>query len=300
MEQKLIAVPPVSWNNLDELLSGINAWINFQVSEANPQFCATINKVFEKYRMKTLEEISKQKNISISNLKELKETGFLNLDYKPQDILNYLSEITELIKTINFDGILVFLDELQITLSAYKYQKTFMKDLFEFSNGLLNRDGNYGIIFGIPTTTESLIADMRKDIIQRMQSCKIYIRTDSFVSRTFPSELWNQYAKLYEFENIKNNILPEITLDAIGQITSKGDLSAGPRTVIESFIQAINYYEETKCNYLPNNLIDDYLSKKIAFDAGGKLVEVINEALNIPYILDNKHMKHITAYANQF
>lgn len=290
-KENILSLPPTSWKNLDELLTGINAWVSYRLNERAPLFKNRLNEIYIKYQKKTLEEISLLRNIPLKQIENMKQDGELILGYKPEDIINYLSETTNLILSAGYKGLCIFLDELQITLSEYPTRDKFMNDIFVLANELLNREGKYGMIFCMPTITESLISDIRKDIIHRLQKCNLFIRTDSFVDRKFPLELWEKYAILYEFKDIIYNILPKSTLDAIGQISSRNDLGAGPRSVIDAFKQAVVHYEIKKRSYSQVDLINDYLAKKIAFVQGGKFSKIIREAIDIPYIAEDEKRK---------
>lgn len=287
-DAKIVSIPPVSWRNFEELFNGIYGWVKYKLEKSAPSFNTKLDEIYKKYRKKSLEEISQIRQIPLSKLKEMLKSGQLVLGYKSKEIIDYLDEITNLILSAKFEGLMIFLDELQITLEEYPTRDKFMNDIFMLVNELLTRNGKYGIIFCMPTNTEILIADIRKDIIQRLQKCNLYIRADTIYDRKFPSELWGKYSHLYEFKNIKSDIITESTLDAIGQISSREDLGAGPRTVIDTFIQAVNYYDDIKQPYTPINLIDDYLARKIAFVAGGKIVNAVSKAINIPFVKEKK------------
>lgn len=287
-DAKIVSIPPVSWRNFEELFNGIYGWVKYKLEKSAPSFNIKLDEIYKKYRKKSLEEISQIRQIPLSKLKEMLKSGQLVLGYKSKEIIDYLDEITNLILSAKFEGLMIFLDELQITLEEYPTRDKFMNDIFMLVNELLTRNGKYGIIFCMPTNTEILIADIRKDIIQRLQKCNIYIRADTIYDRKFPLELWEKYSYLYKFKDIKSDIIPECTLDAIGQISSREDLGAGPRTVIDTFIQAINYYDISKQPYTPINLIDDYLTRKIAFVAGGKIVNAVSKAINIPFVKEKK------------
>lgn len=296
----IISIPPISWRNLEELFNGIYGWIKYELEKSAPNLNIKLDEIYKRYQKKSLEEISRIREIPLYELDEMHESGLLVLDYQPKEIIDYLEEITNLILSAKYEGLILFLDELQITLEGYSKRDKFMNDIFILVNELLTRKGKYGIIFCMPTNTETLIADIRKDIIQRLQKCNIYIRADTIYDRKFPLELWEKYAHLYEFNEIKSDIIPKHTLDAIGQISSREDLGAGPRTVIDTLVQAVIYYDTTRQKYTPIKLIDDYIEKRIAFVAGGKLINAVLDAINIPFVQKNekriKTIKLLSAY----
>ena len=213
--------------------------------------------------------------------------AFLNLEFSSEDVLNFFEETDKLLIDVGFKGLLVFTDELQDTLASYPTRDKFTNDIFNLTDGLLRRNGSYGMLFCMPTSTEILIGDIRPDIIQRMQGCNIFIRAETSYGRQFAKDLWNKYANIYEFEDEKLEIIPFETLDAIGQISSRKDLGAGPRTTIDSIVQAVNFYDITRQPYSPINLIKDFCDKKIAFEEGGKVVAAVSETLESQYVKSN-------------
>jgi hypothetical protein len=253
-----------------------------------------------RYQQKSIQDVAAERKLSEAILQQMYEDGLLNLEFTAEDVLTFYDEVTTLSQEAGFRGLLIFTDELQDTLAAYPTRDKFMNDVFNLTDGLLRRQGSYGMLLSMPTPTEALIGDIRPDIIQRAQGCKIYIRAESTYGRHFPQELWTRYATLYGFEEDQYKIIPPETLDAIGQISSRKDLGAGPRTVIDAIVQAVNHHDTTRQPYTPVDLVEDYRQKKIAFEEGGKVVATVSEALDAQYIKGNadreRAIKLLAAY----
>ena len=99
------------------------------MNERAPLFKNRLNEIYVKYQKKTLEEISLLRNIPLEQIENMKQDGELILGYKPEDIINYLSEATDLTLSAGYKGLCIFLDELQITLSGYPTRDKFMNDI---------------------------------------------------------------------------------------------------------------------------------------------------------------------------
>jgi len=163
--------------------------------------------------------------------------------------------------------------------AEHRSRDEFMQDLFELLNPLINKQGSFGLIMGLPLPTEAIINDIRPDISQRLQYCNLFIRPNTMYSRDFPKVLWEKFSEVFEFQEISSEILPNDTLDSIGQIAFRDDLGAGPRTVIEAFRRAIDHYDQTQMIFSPIDLINAYIGHFIAFDSGGKLIGAVAEVL---------------------
>ena len=284
---KVIAVPPFSWFNLMDIIDATYAWVNYRLSQLAPDYCFALRAIYDRYRSQSLETLAKEEKTTIDVLKGLLERGRLKLETKPSDVVKFLSETSALLAKVGREGPIVFTDELQVTLSDYSSREQFMDDLFGLLNELHQQQGSYGIVVSMPTATEALIADVRGDIIHRMQTFNFYLRPETLYGRTFATELWRKYAHIFDFVEAMSEILPLDTLKSIGQISSRQDLGAGPRTVVDAFQRAIAYYDESETAYMPTDLIDDYLVGEVAFDQNGKLGLVVREALGMAPVVGN-------------
>jgi hypothetical protein len=290
-ESEIIAIPPFEWYSLEDLIKGIYGWVRYKLRNA-PTLLSELEVLHRECEKSTIEKIATEMKIGIEQLKKLRDDGRLRLELSPSEVLEFLSKITNIALKAKFKGVIVFTDELQGTLEAYPSPAKFYDDMFNLANGLFSREGNYGIIFCMPNSTELIIADVRRDIIHRLEGRNLYFRCEEMYGRDFPRTLWEKYAYKYEFKESKFDIVTPETLDAIGQISSRKDLGAGPRSVIEAFVQVSEHYLETQQAYTPINLIDDHLSKKISFATGSKLVQVVTEQLDAVLIKKNEEKAH--------
>jgi len=284
-QARVIAVPPFEWHRLQDIVDATWAWVRYRLEQIQPGAVAQLDQIYEKYRQKSIQEFADEEGIPVSKVQELLERRKVSLLCHPEDVIEFLAEVSQLLEgdDLQLYGPIVFTDELQVTLSRYQAERRsrdeFMQDLFELLNPLINRQGSFGLIIGLPLSTEAIIGDVRPDILQRLQHCNLFIRPNSMYERDFPMELWHKFAQVFEFEDIANHVLPADTLDSIGQIAFRDDLGAGPRTVIQAMRCAIDHYDQTGQGFSPIDLMDSYLGRQIAFDAGGKLIVAVTEVL---------------------
>jgi len=278
-ENGVLAVPPFEWMNLKDLVSATHAWVGFELGRSSPRLVRKVDELRDRYRRDSLEALSAQYGLTTEQASRMLEEGALVLGYSPEDLLRFLGEMSYVLAEEGLAGPVLFVDELQVTLAEYPTRDRFMEDLFGMVNGLYRRQGSFGIVFCMPTSTEALMQDIRGDIIHRLQGRKLYFRPEAMYGRSFPAVLWSRYAELYEFEDVSDKVIPEETLDSIGQVASRPDLGAGPRTVVEAFGQAVRRYESSEEPYTPIHFVDDYLTHQISFDPGGKFVSTVSEVL---------------------
>ena len=280
----IIAVPPFEWHKLQDIVDVTYAWIRYKVNQIQPNLLDDIDTIYKTYRAKSVQEFADNEGVPISNVLDWVKRGIVLLECNAESVVDFLSEISKSIEGIGgWYGPVVFTDELQVTMSEYikRHQShdEFMQDLFGLLNTLLNKTGSYGLIIGLPLNTETLINSSRPDILQRLQSRNFYIRPNYMYTRDFPKNLWDKFAETFQFEDIANEILPDDTLDSLGQIAFRNDLGAGPRTIIQAMRCGIEHYDSQPVPYTPIDLIDAYLDRKIAYDLGGKLINAVDEVL---------------------
>lgn len=281
----VIAVPPFEWHRLQDIVEATWAWVCFRLNQIQPESVSAMDQLYEKYKEISIQEFAEEEDIAVSKVEELLARKRISLEAKPEDVIEYLSEINKFLEKeeLGLNGPVIFTDELQVTMARYlaehRSRDEFMQDLFELLNSLINRQGNFGLVIGLPLSTEALINDIRGDILQRLQQCNLFMRPNNLYDRSFPIELWGKFSEVFEFDDISDIIIPSDTLDSIGQIAFRDDLGAGPRTVVEAMRFAINKYDESGQSFSPVDLMDAYLAHQIAFDAGGKLITAVTEVL---------------------
>lgn len=290
----VLSVPPFEWLKLSDIIEAVTAWINFKLNQSSPQFINDLNQIYQQYRDKSLEEVAKELGLSIKKAQSAYEAGRINLEIDPAHVISFLMEVCQLCTNkAGFSGLAVFVDELQETADKYPSLRAFQTDLFAFADKIPTKEANFAIIFTMPDTLEANINTTRPDIIHRLQQSSLYIRVEAIYGREFPKQLWEKYAEIFDFEDNIHDPINEDTLDSIGQIASRRDLGAGPRTVINALVEAIKHYEGYNRSYSPFDLVNGFLDNKISFEERGKFSQSVRTTLEIKQISSRKEYEQV-------
>jgi hypothetical protein len=285
-EQGVMAVPPFSWRSQNDIITGIHGWLMFKL-EHRPEEALQAKRVFTKYREKDLEqaakEAAKKTDMLFDEVYRLIQSGGLdiNLETNNEDVLNYCAEVSEVVVKAGYEGLLVQLDEPEVAArGSDKSTREIGQILFDFANGLLNRNGNYGIFISMPKNFLTEVSRAFSSLVDRLQGRKCFPSLSTFYHDNFARELWERYAETLEFTDIKNAIITPQALHAVGQITSskRRDLSRGPRSVISVFRRALEHYQDENNAYTPWQLVEDCADQEIIVsnDYRTRIAEVLS------------------------
>lgn len=290
-ETHILSVPPFLWVNLQQLIDAVYHWVRFEFQQGPAKFIQPLEKLYERYAATGLERLPD--SLGREAALELLEKGMLNLEMRPDDVVRFYSDVTDLALQAGYRGLAVFTDELQVTVAEYKPSRDqFFNDLFQIVKDTIDRPGKWAIIISMDDGTESIITRMRMDLLQRMQRSALYFRVkDVYSRRQYPAELWAAFAKRFGFDG-NDVILPE-TLQSIGEIAARDDLGAGPRMVTNALSLAVKHYDESRVAYTPLRFVDDFLAGQVQFDQRGKFVTAVNKALENAEVHDSEINRNV-------
>lgn len=279
-EYGILSVPPFEWYRLVDIIEAVYGWATYKFGQGPRHLIEPLTEIYERYRDRSIEEIAEQLDLDVNKALEAYEEGTINLGINPTDVISFLMDVTELCtKDGDFTGLAVFIDELQETADKYDSIQDFQTDLFAFADKVPTNVGDLAMIFTFPDTLEANINTTRPDIIHRLKQSSLYIRVEAIYGRGFPKDLWEKYSNVFQFEEEKYKPIDKLTLDAIGQISMRKDLGAGPRTVINALVEAVKYYENMAKSYSPIDLVNGFLDGKISFEEQGKFSSSVRKAV---------------------
>jgi len=277
-EQKILSVPPFVWTSLTELMDAVFFWTSFEFSKGPSKFIPELKETYDKFRQSSIADLSKR----IGNeylVQQLIEEGRLNLEIKASDVVNFFSSTCLIIEKAGYRGLLIYTDELQVTLSKYPSRDQFFSHLFDIVRDVLGTTGNWAIVLTMDDDTEGTISRLRPDLLQRLQRSALHFRVkDVYNRREYPKELWSAFETRFGFSG--QDILLNETLDSIGQIAARPDLGAGPRMVTNAMALSIKHFDKTGEPYSPIHLVDDFLAGFMVFDQRGKFGSSVKKALD--------------------
>ena len=282
MQEKcgVLSVPPFEWLKLSDILEAVTAWVEYKFGQGPRQFIPDLRKIYEQYRDKSLQEVAADLGLDLERAREAYEVGSINLGVTPARVIAFLIDVCMLCtEKAGFDGLAVFVDELQETADKYASIKSFQSDLFAFADKIPTQVGSLALVFTMPDTLEATINTTRPDIIHRLRQSSLYLRVEAIYGREFPIQLWEKYAEVFDFRDEQFALISEDTLDAVGQIAMRRDLGAGPRTVINALVEAVKHYESSMRPYSPFHLVDGFLEGRISFEEQGKFSNAVRKAL---------------------
>ena len=270
--QNILAVPPFSWRSQSDIVNGVHAWLMYTLRDLHPDAAARAHDVWERYREKSLKEttikLAQEKGLAYEEVYSILQSGALRFDIgvSSEDLLNYCADVADLLSSTSYLGLLVQLDEPEVAakgrdMSTHEVGQI----LFDFANGLLNRQGNYGLFISIPKNFLAQVQTNFQSLPARLGARKCFPSLANFYHDNFAAELWERYANTLHFQDIKHAIISPEALKAIGQVTSskRRDLSSGPRTVISVFRRAVEYYHATQRSYTPEQFVTDCLDQEV-------------------------------------
>lgn len=264
----IMAVPPFSWRSVADLIVGIHGWASYKLKELHPDEARAADKLWEKYRQKSLEEtarrIAKESGRDIDIVLQILAQANTNLEVTAEKFLDYCAELSQALPKTKYRGLLVLLDEPEVAARGLSTSEV-AQVLFDIANGLLSREGNYGVFVSIPQTFLAQIQASFSSLPDRLAGRQAFFRLGNLYNAAFASILWDRYAQQLGFTSIKHEIISLHALEAIGQVTSSArrDLSNGPRAVISAFRRAIKLFQEDGITYSPKQFVEDCLDQEV-------------------------------------
>jgi hypothetical protein len=290
-DQDIIAVPPFTFTSFVDLMRATYGWMHYRLEEEAPNYTNRLDELHEQYLEQELEDYAKEKGEKFSRLDieqledllaEMEDEVGLDLNIDPVTLINFFDDCTELALEAGFDGLVVLPDELQqyfkSAASRQDAEADFRDLVFDMHSGA-KLSARFGFIVSMPDTTKSNLDSQAGDIIQRLQNDNLSINLQTVYGRDFPAQLWERYASEYNFTDDAEKIVPRQTLNAIGQICSRQDLSAGPRTVIDIFRIALTDYLNNEETFTPVRLAEAFYEGRVRYDQNAKIEAAIRDGL---------------------
>jgi hypothetical protein len=202
-------------------------WIRFEFSQGPKAFIDPLEKIYESYCQSYKDEIFRKIDPDVAQ--DLIERGALLLEIRPDDVVAFFSEASDICEQAGYNGMAIFTDELQATLAQYKPSRDeFFAHLFQIVKDIQGLEGNWALmhlhltfsglmcilslkgrqehcpfstrlrvlklIISIDDDTEGILTRRRSDILARLQRSALYFRVqDVYNRREYPTELWSAF-----------------------------------------------------------------------------------------------------------
>jgi len=282
-EANLVAVPPFQMLHLMDLLTSIYGWLRYRLTDRPTELTAKLEKLYSHVTMKTIEQEAQEKRVSVATLREWMQQGRFILDVQPKDYIEFFEQATDLAIEAGYSGVLVLPDEIQNYIEPrIKTQAEPITPLFNLVQLLATRAKylKFGLIMIIPLKEVGVLREMRDDLLHRMRDLSLDLTT--VYDDSFPENLWKLFAREFNFTDVADAVIAPETLQSLGEIAARQELSNGPRTVINVFRRMVQRYladPQSVEPYTPLNLIDDFISGAITFAANDQIPNTTRRAL---------------------
>lgn len=285
-EQNVIVVPPHTFSSFSDLIQATYGWMRYVFDSSAPGYVNEVDEIYETYMQQEIDNLEDELSLSGDEvqevLAEIEDRATIDFNIDPVALADFFDDCTELALEAGFKGLVVFPDELQQYFkganSRQEAEQSFRDFVFDMQSGARISD-RFAFVVSMPDSTKSTLDAQAGDVIQRLQSDNITVNLINVYGAEFPAELWSRYAEEFDFSETRHKLIPESTLDAIGQICSRQDLSAGPRTVIDLFRIALTDYLNHGEKFTPLDLANAFYEGRVRYDQDAKIESAIREGI---------------------
>ncbi len=293
-EDGLLAIPPISCGSFPDIARGVRDWLTYILPECGEP----VASAHERFLLGSAEALAQRDERefgipferAIAAIRDKLERGYLDFEDVSLNLLVFLEQATALAVAAGYGGLVVSIDEFQQLLG--NASKGTLVALRQLIWGLRTRELPLGLLLTMDPDTERTLADRAGDILHRIKDDGLYLNLQHVYSREFPSRLWGQYVKALDLNDGARNAIDRTTLDALGQLCEREDLSNGPRMVINALqMAAIAGEHDGAAPYSPLDLIDHLMDGSIRFDGDRSILPtLLAELLNFPYFQRSAEM----------
>jgi hypothetical protein len=292
-DANLLGIPPFSCSSVAEMGLAIASALIYRLEENSMDSeASSIRLAYDEYLVSSAQRLAEQDvekygieyDVALMSIQEKIESGHLQLEASGTNLLQFMEKVVRVVLKAGYSGVVIIVDEFQQFLG--NINKAIVTNFRTLIWGLRTRGSlPLGFVLTMDPDTEQNLIDRGADILHRIRNDGLYLAFSHVYDREFPRELWSRYAESLDFLENSHQIVDLPTLEAIGQICERPDLSNGPRTVINAFQRIADSYLQRNHSYSPLDLIDDFVAGQIKFDGDrGKIASLFNEISSYDYI----------------
>ena len=289
----ILATPPASYTSLSDLALGVHTWVQRTLQAATPVPAEALNRLaqlHQTYLQASTEDLARLVSrrsgrdftqvLSVLTDPSLEKS--LRLDPTTTNIVLFLDAVSQLITEVGYSGLVIIVDEFQQLLGVAGPE--ILTGLRSLIWGLRTRQIALGLLITMDTASERTLGERAGDILHRIKDDDLYLNFQQIYHPDFPRLLWERYASQLNFNGLTYKMVDKPTLEALGQICERPDLSNGPRTVVNVFRRIASRYPDHEITYNPLQLIEDFVSGAIIFDGDTSTIAgLVSEYANYPY-----------------
>lgn len=292
LDSEIVATPPFQFRQLKDLMLAAKGWLAYQLQHTRPTLLPRLEETYHARVERSAEELAKdiaaQQGIAEAKARAIVQEHIANRRdvTTTESLLSFLREATGLAQEAGFKGLVVLADEMQEFLRTEEGARDAVQTISELVKGVrAMANVPLALMLAMPVEpTEAAIAEQADDIMQRMRERGTALSLQDAFGREFPQDLWEHLCASFGDDRTKQAV-EERTLEALGQLCERKDLSNGPRTVINAFKRVAQHYQQNHRPYTPIDLVDDYLQGLIVFEGReAKLTGTLRRLLETPTV----------------
>jgi len=307
-ERKVFSVPPFKWEKVSDIIDGVDAWIQYIIGKTHAQVAVKAKNLYESFKEKSLreqaEQIAKDTKQNADDVYRTLRAMDQSSDSRdiqqvtPERSLDYCEQVTEFVKEAGYSGLLVLLDEPEVTAKALGTAKV-SQILFDIADGLRLRQGDYGVFISMPENFLAQAQSSFASLPARLQTRNCLPRLRDLYGADFAQALWERYVQEFDLGEHGSRVVSPETLQAIGQVASsdRSDLSYGPRTVVSAFRRMVYCYKEKSTTYSPVEFVQDCLEGEIYVSDYPSRIHQVLESPDAEGV-DKKTLMTLAAFPN--
>lgn len=294
--QGYVVIPPLSCTSFDELAYGIAILTEVLVPKAKKQI-RTLFKEIWKEELKQIAQVdAKRYTMSVDQMKRILEDklndGKLTIDSHCHRLVEFLSKLSKLVLDYS-KGLIIILDELQQLLGPLDVRA--IVRFREFVWGMRTERSHCGIVLIFDSLLEARLERWAADVLHRIRENGPSLQLSNIYSQDFPFWLWKNITKNYSSQ-INALSITEDVLDSLGQFVQRSDIANGPRTVVDVFSKAINFYIETGMSYdIPQFVQDIYKGQFRYFGENALIQRILSQLLSDEWIIKDEARKMLVS-----
>lgn len=292
LDSGIVAAPPFLFRQLKGLMQAARGWLAYLLQHTQPTLLPRLEETYRQHAERSVDELAKdiaaRQGISEAKARAIVQEHIANRRdvTTTQSLLEFLRDATGIAQEAGFKGLVVFADELQEFVRLEEGARDAIQTLSELVKGVrAMANVPLGLMLAMPVNpTESAIEEQAGDIMQRMRERGTALKLEDAYGREFPKDLWEHLSQKFG-DGGTGQAVEERTLEALGQLCERKDLSNGPRTVMNAFKRIAQHYQQTRRPYSPIDLMDDYLHGHIVFEGReAKLTGTLRQLLELPTV----------------
>ncbi len=292
LDSGIVAVPPFLFRQLKGLMQATRGWLAYLLQHTQPTLLPGLEETYRQHAERSVDELAKdiaaRQGISEAKARAIVQEHIANRRdvTTTQSLLEFLRDAVGIAQEAHFKGLVVFADELQEFVRTEEGSRNAIQMLSELVKGVrAMANVPLGLMLAMPVNpTESAIEEQAGDIMQRMRERGTALKLEDAYGREFPKDLWEHLSQKFG-DGGTGQAVEERTLEALGQLCERKDLSNGPRTVMNAFKRIAQHYQQTHRPYSPIDLMDDYLHGHIVFEGReAKLTGTLRQLLGLPAV----------------